>query len=134
MVDELEDGPDPNDLRRHAKGMYSERGYRQRYRRLDFYRPNRKQLEFHNLIAPERMLRSGNQEGKTHCAGAEIAVHATQLYPAWWRGKRFLQRPPIERPFDFLGWAGSTTSIATRDGVQMKLQVTFARMADLGRD
>src|SRR5262249_31891465 len=30
-------------------------------------------------------------------------------------------RPRIERPFDFIGWAGSTTSLATRDGIQAKL-------------
>ena len=122
MSDEIEEGPDPNDVRRHAKRMFTEMQYRQKYRRLDFYRPNRKQLEFHNLISPERMLRAGNQEGKTHCAGAELAIHATQLYPEdWWKGRRFLTKPKIERPFDFLGWAGSTTSIATRDGIQMKL-------------
>jgi phage terminase large subunit-like protein len=119
--DELEEGPDANELRRHAKKMFTELEYRKRYRRLDFYRPNRKQLEFHNLIASERMLRAGNQEGKTHAAGAELAMHVTQIYPDWFKGRKFLQRPPIERPFDFLGWAGSTTSLATRDGAQIKL-------------
>jgi phage terminase large subunit-like protein len=121
MTEEPEEGPDPNDLRRHAKRMFTEREYRQRYRRLDFYKPNRKQLEFHNLAASERLLRAGNQEGKTHSAGAELAMHACQIYPAWHKGRKFSQKLPIERPFDFLGWAGSTTSSATRDGIQIKL-------------
>src|ERR1700756_3683973 len=121
MTDEIEEGPDANDLRRHAKRMFTEREYRQKYCRLDHYKPNRKQLEFHNLSASETMLRAGKQEGKTHAAGAALAIHATQLYPSWRGGRKFLQRPPIERPFDFLGWAGSTTSVATRDGIQTKL-------------
>src|SRR6202161_1061426 len=96
-----EEGPDPNDIRRHAKRMFTEMQYRQKYRRIDFYKPNRKQLEFHNLIADERMLRAGNQEGKTHAAAAEDSMHATQLYPEWFKGRRFIKKPPIERPFDF---------------------------------
>lgn len=129
---DFEEGPDPNDLRRHAKRLYTEAEYRRRYRRLDFYRPNRKQLEFHNLIMPERMLRAGNQEGKTHAAGAEMAMHATQLYPDWHKGRKFLTKPPIERSFDFLGWAGSTTSTATRDGAQIKLLGDIRQDGGLG--
>jgi phage terminase large subunit-like protein len=121
MSDEMIEGPDPQDLRRHAKRMLTEAQYRQRYRRIDFYRPNCKQLEFHNTVADERMLRAGNQLGKTHSVGAEMAIHATQLYPEWWKGRKFLEKPRIERPFDWIGWAGSTTSLATRDGVQTKM-------------
>jgi phage terminase large subunit-like protein len=132
MTDEIEEGPDANDLRRHAKRMFTEREYRQKYCRLDHYKPNRKQLEFHNLSASETMLRAGNQEGKTHAAGAALAIHATQLYPSWWEGRKFLQRPPIERPFDFLGWAGSTTSVATRDGIQTKLLGDIRQDGGLG--
>ena len=43
-------------------------------------------------------------------------------YPDWYKGRRFLKRPPpIERPVDFLAWVASTTSTTTRDGVQTKL-------------
>jgi phage terminase large subunit-like protein len=132
MSDDFELGPDPNDLRRHAKKMFSEREYRLRYRRLDHYRPNRKQLAFHNLIADERMLRAANQVGKTHSLGAEIAMHATQVYPEWHEGRKFLTKPPIERPFDFIGWAGSTTSLATRDGIQTKLLGDIRSQGGLG--
>jgi phage terminase large subunit-like protein len=121
MSDEPEQGPDANEIRRHAKKMLTELEYRKRYRRVDFYRPNQKQLEFHNLIAPERMFRAGNQLGKTHCVGAQMAFDALGRYPDWYKGRRFLTPPPIERPFDFLAWVASTTSTTTRDGAQTKL-------------
>ncbi len=121
MTDELEEGPDPNDVRRHAKRMLTELQYRQKYRRIDFYRPNRKQLEFHNTIAREVMLRAGNQEGKTHAVGAHLAFDAAQIWPEWYTGRRFVTPPAIERPFDFLAWAAGTTSTKTRAGVQTKI-------------
>ena len=122
MTDEVEQGPDANEIRRHAKKMLTELEYRKRYRRIDYYRPNQKQLEFHNLIASEKMFRAGNQLGKTHCVGAQMAFDALGRYPDWYQGRRFETPPPIERPFDFLGWvASTTTSTTTRDGAQTKL-------------
>jgi phage terminase large subunit-like protein len=86
---------------------------------------NQKQYEFHNLIAREKMLRAGNQVGKTHGAGAEMTFHALGLYADWpdrpYLGRKFLKPPPIERPYDFIGWAGCTTQVKTRDGIQLKL-------------
>src|SRR5690242_14415129 len=119
-VADLDEGPDPNQVRRQAKRMLTDIQYRQKYCRLDFYKPNRKQLEFHNTVAPERMLRAGNQEGKTHAAAAEDAMHLTQLYPEWFKGRRFLKKPPVERPFDFLGWAAAPSAQKVRDGMQTK--------------
>ena len=123
----FDEGPDPSSLRRHMKRMLTEFEYRRKYRRIDFYSPNRKQLEFHNAIAPERMLRAGNQLGKTHSAAAQMTFDALALYPDWYTGRRFEKPPPIERPYDFLGWAASTTSVKTRDGAQTKL------LGDLGQ-
>ena len=116
-----EDGPDAEGLRRHMRKMLTAREYRMKYRRIDWYKPNRKQLEFHNLIAPERMLRGGNQSGKTHCLAAEMAMHSTQIYPDWHKGRTFLAPPRIERPFDFLGWGAAPNSQKARDGMQTKL-------------
>jgi phage terminase large subunit-like protein len=121
MSDEQEQGPDPNDVRRHAKHMLTELEYRKKYRRIDFYKPNLKQLQFHNLIAPERMFRAGNQLGKTHCVGAQLTFDTLGSYPDWYQGRRFEKPPAIERPFDFLAWVASTTSTTTRDGAQTKL-------------
>lgn len=53
---------------------------------------------------------AGNQLGKTFSGGAEVAYHATGLYPDWWTGRRF--------PAPNRWWAGSKTGEVTRDGVQ----------------
>jgi len=132
MPPDTEEGPDPNDIRRQARRMHTEMQYRQRYRRLDFYKPNRKQLEFHNLLMPERMLRAGNQVGKTTAAAAEMTMHATQLYPEWFKGRRFLDRPKIERPFDFLGWVAAPSAQKVRDGMQTKLLGNIMEADGLG--
>jgi phage terminase large subunit-like protein len=132
MTDDLEEGPDPNDIRRHAKKMFTKLEYRKQYCRLDFYRPNRKQLAFHNLKVPEKMLRAGNQMGKTHGAGFEFSSHATAIYPDWWQGRRFLTAPSIERPFEWMGWASCTTSVKTRDGAQLKLLGPVRNQGGLG--
>jgi phage terminase large subunit-like protein len=121
MTDDLEQGPDPNDIRRHAKKMLTNAQYRQKYRRIDYYTPNFKQEEFHNLQFSEKMLRAGNQQGKTHATAAEDAMHAIAFYPDWFKGRKFLTAPKIERPYEFVGWYGCTTSGMTRDGVQTKL-------------
>lgn len=132
MTDEIEEGPDPNDVRRHAKRMYTEAEYRRKYRRIDFYRPNLKQEAFHNLIVPEKMLRAGNQMGKTHAAGFEFASDAIALYPEWWKGRRFITPPAIERPFEWMGWASCTTSTKVRDGAQLKLLGAVREQGGLG--
>lgn len=132
VAETIEEGPDPNDLRRHAKKMLTETEYRRRYRRIDHYRPNLKQMEFHNLLATEKMLRAGNQLGKTHAASAQMAMDALCLYPDWYTGRRFDDPPKIERPYDFIGWAGCTTSLKTRDGAQVKLLGDIRQQGGLG--
>lgn len=121
MTDEVEEGPDPNQVRRHAKKMFTEMQFRQKYRRIDFYKPNDKQREFHNSLATEIMLRAGNQMGKTHAAGAQMTMDALALYPEWYEGRRFVVPPKIERPIEFMGWAACTSQVKTRDGAQLKL-------------
>ena len=81
---------------------------------LTLYKPYQKQLDFHASGGPlhvrERLLKAGNQVGKTFCAGAEHAMHLTGRYPDWWRGAVF-DEPTI-------GWAASETGQTTRDTVQ----------------
>lgn len=131
-VVDLVEGPDPNDIRRHAKKLYTEAQYRQKYRRIDFYRPNRKQLEFHNLPNSECMIRAGNQQGKTQSAAAQMTMDALGWYPGWYEGRKFLVPPKIERPYDFIGWYGCTTSGKTRDGAQVKLLGDIRQQGGLG--
>lgn len=49
------------------------------------------QIEFHNAGARhmERGVLAANQVGKTSCGAAECAMHATGLYPPWFKGRRF---------------------------------------------
>lgn len=61
----------------------AERRRRQSHRRLFSYRPYPKQVEFHDAgaVDEERLLMAGNQQGKTFCAAAEVAMHLTGRYP-----------------------------------------------------
>lgn len=73
------------------------------------------QLEFHNAGKDnqERMLMAANRPGKTYSAAAEVAFHATGLYPDWWQGRKFGK--------EVLIWCGSVTNEASRDIVQKEL-------------
>ncbi len=83
---------------------------RRRNRVLD-YRPYPKQLLFHELglSKRERLLRAGNQLGKTFCGAAEASFHLTGRYPDWWPGRRF------DKPTR--AWAGGKDSESVRDSV-----------------
>ena len=88
---------------------------RRRRSQLSRYRPYAKQADFHARGAAhrERLLMAGNQLGKSFSGAAELAIHATGLYPPWWTGRRFAA--PIR------AWAASKTGEVTRDGVQRML-------------
>src|SRR5262245_23779021 len=94
------------------KTLETERQRRRTENRLNYYRPHKKQLEFHEAGAThrERLLMAGNQLGKTLAGGFETAMHATGRYPDDWRGKRF-DKPTV-------GWACGVTGEVVRDTVQ----------------
>src|SRR5262249_37117045 len=81
------------------KTLEAEKDRRRTQNRLNYYRPYKKQLEFHQAGAAhrERLLMAGNQFGKKFPGGLEAAKHATSRYPVDWTGKRF-DRPTV-------GWA-----------------------------
>lgn len=83
--------------------------------RLARYKPYPKQLEHHfaGKFYRERLLKAGNQLGKTWCAAFETSMHLTGRYPAWWRGRRW------DRPVS--GWAAGVTNEVTRDTLQLLL-------------
>lgn len=83
--------------------------------KLSAYAPYNKQAKFHaaGLIFRERLLRAGNQNGKTWAGGCEGAYHLTGDYPDWWEGKRF------ENPITM--WASGVTGETTRDNPQRVL-------------
>ena len=64
-------------------------------------------------IHRERAFIGANRVGKSTLGSYELAVHATGLYPDWWKGRRF------DEPTNWWG-AGKTTE-TTRDIVQNKL-------------
>jgi hypothetical protein len=53
-----------------------------------------------------------NRVGGSESGAYETTCHATDLYPPWWRGRRF------ETPVEI--WACGTTSETTRDIMQVK--------------
>ncbi len=83
--------------------------------RLKTYRPYPKQCEFHAAGANyrERLLKAGNQLGKTWSAAFETAMHLTGRYPDWWQGKTW------DRGVS--GWAAGVTNEVTRDSLQRLL-------------
>lgn len=96
-------------------GLLEERARRKRENKLASYNPYTKQRAFHaaGVKYRERLLRAGNQNGKTFCCGAEMAYHLTGLYPDWWEGRRW------DRPI--VAWASSETGESTRDNPQRAL-------------
>lgn len=88
---------------------------RQRFRKLDFYRPYQRQQEFHDAGATyrERLLMAANQVGKSYSGAAETAIHATGEYPDDWLGRRYAK--PIRL------WVVGETSLVTRDTPQKLL-------------
>lgn len=91
--------------------------------KLSFYEPYVKQQEFHDMGAfkQERLLRAGNQLGKTEAGAYEMAIHLTGRYPDWWMGRRW------DRPIK--AWAAGVTGLSTRDVIQKKL---FGEIGQLG--
>ena len=82
---------------------------------LQDYRAYPKQMEFHAAGRHfyHRLIRAGNQNGKTYPVGAEFAMHVTGEYPPRWPGHVF--------PFAIRAWATSETAKSTRENVQRSL-------------
>ncbi|MFM9863637.1 MAG: terminase large subunit domain-containing protein [Micropepsaceae bacterium] len=97
------------------KQLAAEKDRRLNEDKLDRYRPYPKQKLFHDLSAGagERLLRAGNQQGKTHAGAMELAIHLTGRYPDWWQGHRFGHMIDA--------WAACDTGETTRDNPQRAL-------------
>lgn len=103
--------------------LEAEQVRRARTNRLRYYKPYMKQRLFHihGRVYRERMLKAGNQQGKTLAAAAEVAMHLTGRYPDWWAGRRY------DRPI--AAWAAGITGESTRDNPQRLL---LGRVGALG--
>jgi len=53
-------------------------------RKLLYYEPYDKQLEFHTAPHITRAIFGGNRSGKTTCGGMEFLFHITGMYPKWY--------------------------------------------------
>ncbi len=88
---------------------------KRRYRRIDFFEPYPKQTAFFDLgsVVRERMLRAGNQIGKSEAGAVEMTYHLTGEYPDDWMGVRFEKA--------VTAWACGVTASDVRDISQSKL-------------
>lgn len=97
----------------------SELEHNRTYHKLKFFNPYPYQLAFYNLKgkngkpAKVRALMAANQIGKTLCEGAEVAIHASGLYPDYWEGQRANRNPNII--------CAGINSYTTRDLIQNEL-------------
>jgi hypothetical protein len=132
--EEEPDGPDPNEVRRHAKRMYTEEQYRKRYRRIDYYRPNAFQLKIHNASPEYRFInaRGSNQMGKSAGSAAELTFASDGVYPGWHKGRKFITPPKIIRPFEFQALIASNQSYVLRDGLARALFGDLSQEDNLG--
>jgi phage terminase large subunit-like protein len=105
----------PTGEQRHLYAALEEIRKRARYATSN-YTPYFKQELFHAAGATfrERLLRAGNQNGKTFAGGMEYSYHCTGLYPDWWQGARISKADPVI-------WASSDTGETTRDNPQRAL-------------
>lgn len=117
-MDQDFDTVDVGPIQKHLKNLYSEREYRQRYQRLDYYKPTPKQIECHNALFRRLSVRAGNRSGKTTFAAAQTAMHSLGRYPSWHQGHKFLVAPKIERSVSFNAWLIGPTGVAVRDVIQ----------------
>lgn len=125
------EGPDANDVRRHAKKLYTAAEYDRLYRKMLYYSPNPGQLRFHRSKASEVQLLANNQGGKSLGASAQLTFDLLGFYPSWYEGRRH-NVPSIIRPNECVAWVASTTSEMTRDINQAKLLGDLTQRNGLG--
>jgi phage terminase large subunit-like protein len=112
------DAPDPARLLKLARQAMTSAEYRKKFHVADFwgqaewYEP---QLRFFaaGIQHHQRLIRGGNQTGKSWCCAYEAALHMTGRYPKWWNGRRF--NKPTR------GWVIGPERTLVRDGPQKKL-------------
>ena len=114
----IEDTPDPAKIMRLAKQALTSSEFRKKFHLADFYGPAQfyePQLKFfkEGKTHHQRLLRGGNQVGKSFSAAFEASLHMTGQYPKWWRGKKF------DKPTR--GWIVGVTAQLVRDGPQRQL-------------
>jgi phage terminase large subunit-like protein len=113
-----ETAPDPAALLKLARQALSSAEYRKKFAMADFWGPSEfydPQLRFFEAGAKyhQRLIRGGNQVGKSFSAAFEASLHLSGNYPSWWQGRRFAK--PTR------GWVIGPTAQLVRDGPQRQL-------------
>jgi phage terminase large subunit-like protein len=113
-----DDTPDPAAVLRLARQALTSAEFRKKFHASDFWGPAEfyePQMRFFADGAKhhQRLLRGGNQVGKSWACAFEASLHMNGNYPKWWPGKRF-NRPTR-------GWIVGVTGQLVRDGPQRQL-------------
>ena len=110
--------PDPSKILKLARQAMSSSEYRKKFHLADFWSPKefyQAQMHFfaEGVQRHQRLIRGGNQVGKSFACAFEIAMHLTGQYPKWWTGRRFTK--PIRC------WIVGPERSLVRDGPQKQL-------------
>jgi hypothetical protein len=78
------------------------RARRKKFHLADFFGPEEfyePQLKFfaEGKTHHQRLLRGGNQVGKSFAAAFEASLHMSGQYPKWWPGKKFDKPTPKDK-------------------------------------
>jgi hypothetical protein len=112
-----DDAPDPAALLRLARQALTSAEFRKKFNLADYWGANEfylPQLRFFEAGATyhQRLIRGGNQVGKSFAAAFEASLHISGAYPGWWKGRRFTK--PTR------GWVIGPTTQLVRDGPQVR--------------
>jgi phage terminase large subunit-like protein len=121
-----DDAPDPARLMKLARQALSSAELRRKFHAADFWSPAEfyePQLRFFTAGTKhhQRLIRGGNQVGKSFACAFEASLHMTGAYPKWWTGRRF------DKPTR--GWIVGPERTLVRDGPQRQLT---ARQGEFG--
>jgi len=110
-----DDTPDPARVMKLARQSLTSAEYRRKFRFVDFFEPYPPQVKFFADGAKhhQRLLRGGNQTGKSLACAVELSFHLTGEYPPSWTGKRFSKA--------IRAWVVGPTGQLVRDGPQRQL-------------